>query len=168
MKIDYTNLYTKVYKKTIIPEVLKGVSLFAVVSCVASVCLLTVLSLVSGGVIPALKTAVILGVPFVLVSLLRRWLNAPRPVDELDLTSLGIDTAGFKRGYSFPSRHVFSGFLISVAAMPEIPTLGVVLLLLSAALAACRVLLGIHYLKDTLVGAVLGSISAAIGLLILG
>ena len=63
---------------------------------------------------------------------------------------------------------MFSGVLISVAVMPEIPALGVVLLLLSVALATCRVLLGIHYLKDTLVGAVLGSISAAIGLLILG
>ena len=168
MKINYTNLYTKIYKKLIILEILKGISLFAVASCVASVCLSLALSLASGGVSSALKTAVILGVPFVLVSLLRRMLNTPRPVEELDLASLGIDTAGFKRGYSFPSRHVFSGVLISVAVMPEIPALGVVLLLLSAALAVCRVLLGIHYLKDTLVGAVLGAISAIIGLLILG
>ena len=55
--------------------------------------------------------ALIPAVSFVLVSLFRRWYSAGRPYELLDITPLiPKDT----RGKSFPSRHVFSDFIIGM------------------------------------------------------
>ena len=86
---------------------------------------------------------------FVILTLLRKKLNAPRPYEVWEIVSL-LDRDS--SGQSMPSRHVFSATIISMACLHASLAVGVILLLLSAILGLVRVLGGVHYPKDVLVG----------------
>lgn len=92
---------------------------------------------------------------FAAVSLLRAKLNFKRPYEELPVTPLYKKET---KGKSFPSRHVFSAFVIAAASLRINPVLGAVLLALGTILAVCRVLSGVHYPKDVIFGAILGTV----------
>ena len=107
-----------------------------------------------------LQMVVTCGVSFVLLSLVRALLDRPRPYEVYGLPPLlPKDT----RGKSFPSRHVFSICVIGTSLLYLTPWLGVVLLALGAVLAVCRVVSGVHFERDVLVGAALGILSGMIG-----
>lgn len=99
------------------------------------------------------------GISFVLLSLFRKKINAPRPYEEWPIEPL-IQRKG--SGESFPSRHVFSATIISVCVVRYSLWGGVVCLVLSLLLAVCRVLVGVHYPKDVLVGMLIGLISGSL------
>ncbi|OFO01910.1 phosphatase PAP2 family protein [Streptococcus sp. HMSC070B10] len=86
---------------------------------------------------------------FVILSLLRKKINAPRPYEVWEIVPL-LDRDS--PGQSMPSRHVFSATIISMACLHASLAVGVILLLLSAILGLVRVLGGVHYPKDVLVG----------------
>ena len=86
---------------------------------------------------------------FVILSFLRKKINAPRPYEEWDIKPL-LDRDS--PGQSMPSRHVFSATIISMACLHASLSVGVILLILSAILGLVRVLGGVHYPKDVLVG----------------
>ena len=86
---------------------------------------------------------------FVILSFLRKKINAPRPYEEWDIKPL-LDRDS--PGQSMPSRHVFSATIISMACLHASLSVGVILLVLSAFLGLVRVLGGVHYPKDVLVG----------------
>ena len=90
---------------------------------------------------------------FVILSLLRKKINAPRPYDEWDIKPL-LDRDS--PGQSMPSRHVFSATIISMACLHASLSVGVILLVLSALLGLVRVSGGVHYLKDVVVGYICG------------
>ena len=169
MKINYPEMYIKVYKNKGFCSFLRVISAIAVAVAAASVFLALIAAWLGDGIDTAVKLAAVLLIPFILVSLARRAVNLKRPSEVFDLRALGIDTQGFKRGFSFPSRHVFSGFLIGTALiMSSAPAVGIVVLVLSALLGAARVLLGIHFLRDVIAGALVGAFSAVAGILIIG
>ena len=85
---------------------------------------------------------------FVILSFLRKKINAPRPYEEWDIKPL-LDRDS--PGQSMPSRHVFSATIISMACFHASLSLGVILLVLSALLGLVRVLGGVHYPKDVVV-----------------
>ena len=86
---------------------------------------------------------------FVLLTLVRKWINQPRPYEAWEIIPLlDKDSAG----NSMPSRHVFSATIISMACLHATLPVGLVLLVLSALLGLVRVLGGVHYPKDVLVG----------------
>ena len=93
------------------------------------------------------------GLSFVLLSLVRKFLNQPRPYEAWAIHPLIIKKS---KGQSMPSRHVFSATVISVCILHENLFLGLLLLLLSALLALCRVLGGVHYPKDVIIGYLIG------------
>lgn len=93
------------------------------------------------------------GSGFLVVSVFRRWYNAPRPYEALDIQPLKEKD---RRGQSFPSRHVFSAFVIAVTGLWLFPPLGLALMGAGAALAWCRVILGVHWPRDVAAGAALG------------
>lgn len=97
-----------------------------------------------------------LGVPavsFVLLSLVRSKLNFPRPYQVLDFVPLiPKDT----QGKSMPSRHVFSIFVIAMTFLWVLPWAGVIMLALGALLGLVRVVGGVHFPRDVLVGAACG------------
>ena len=86
---------------------------------------------------------------FVILSFLRKKINAPRPYEEWDIKPL-LDRDS--PGQSMPSRHVFSATIISMACMHASLTIGLACLILSAFLGLVRILGGVHYPKDVVVG----------------
>ena len=90
---------------------------------------------------------------FVILSLLRKKLNVPRPYEAWEIVPL-LDRDS--PGQSMPSRHVFSASIISIACLHASLSVGVILLILSAILGLVRVLGGVHYPKDVVVGYICG------------
>ena len=86
---------------------------------------------------------------FVILSFLRKKINAPRPYEVWEIVPL-LDRDS--PGQSMPSRHVFSATIISMACFHASLSLGVILLVLSALLGLVRVSGGVHYPKDVVVG----------------
>ena len=86
---------------------------------------------------------------FVILSFLRKKINAPRPYEEWTIKPL-LDRDS--PGQSMPSRHVFSASIISMACLHASLTMGMICLTLSALLGLVRVLGGVHFPKDVLVG----------------
>ena len=86
---------------------------------------------------------------FVILSLLRKKINAPRPYEVWEIIPL-LDRDS--PGQSMPSRHVFSATIISMACLHASLSVGFILLVLSAFLGLVRVLGGVHYPKDVVVG----------------
>ena len=90
---------------------------------------------------------------FVILSLLRKKINAPRPYETWEIVPL-LDRD--RPGQSMPSRHVFSATIISMACLHASLSVGVILLVFSALLGLVRVLGGVHYPKDVVVGYICG------------
>lgn len=86
---------------------------------------------------------------FVILSLLRKKINASRPYEVWEIVPL-LDRDS--PGQSMPSRHVFSATIISMACLHASLTMGMICLTLSALLGLVRVLGGVHYPKDVVVG----------------
>ena len=90
---------------------------------------------------------------FVILSLLRKKINAPRPYEVWEIVPL-LDRDS--PGQSMPSRHVFSASIISMACLYASLSVGVILLVFSALLGLVRVLGGVHFPKDVVVGYICG------------
>ena len=90
---------------------------------------------------------------FVILSFLRKKINAPRPYEVWEIIPL-LDRDS--PGQSMPSRHVFSATIISMACLHASLSVGVILLVLSALLGLVRFSGGVHYPKDVVVGYICG------------
>jgi len=90
---------------------------------------------------------------FVILSLFRKKINAPRPYEVWEIIPL-LDRDS--PGQSMPSRHVFSATIISMACLHASLTMGMICLTLSAFLGLVRVLGGVHYPNDVVVGYICG------------
>ena len=90
---------------------------------------------------------------FVILSFLRKKINAPRPYEEWAIKPL-LDRDS--PGQSMPSRHVFSATIISMACLHTSLTMGMICLILSAFLGLVRVLGGVHFPEDVVVGYICG------------
>ena len=86
---------------------------------------------------------------FVILSFLRKKINTPRPYEKWGIKPL-LDRDS--PGQSMPSRHVFSATIISMACLHASLTMGMICLTLSAFLGLVRVLGGVHFPKDVVVG----------------
>ena len=110
------------------------------------------------------KYVVICFVPFLLVSIARRIINRKRPYEIYGFCDKPPKS---KSGLSFPSRHATSVFVIATVALFLNWYRALPLLVLGVLMCLARVLLGIHFISDVLAGAVIGVISALIGVMIL-
>ena len=108
------------------------------------------------------KLAPLVGVTavgFAAVSFFRRRFNAPRPYECCSIAPL---IARDGAGKSFPSRHAFSAFAIAASWFAASAPVAVVLLVAAVVLAICRVLGGVHFPRDVVVGALIGSATGAL------
>lgn len=102
------------------------------------------------GVVPCV---LIPGISFVLLSAIRKKINAGRPYEVLNIRPLlHKDT----KGNSFPSRHVFSIFVIAGSWYGICVPAGILVTLCGLGLAAVRVLGGVHFPRDVAVGGIVG------------
>ena len=111
-----------------------------------------------------LRCVLVPGVSFAVVSVLRRLINAKRPYEALKFQPL---LQKDKQGESFPSRHVFSVFVIAFAFYYTFVPAGIVLAVLGVLLAVVRVVGGVHFPRDVLCGAAIGMLCGAVGFFLL-
>lgn len=92
---------------------------------------------------------------FVLLSKFREKINAKRPYELYGFKPLiKKDT----KGLSFPSRHVFSIFVIGGSIWVINKILGTIILIMGLLLAIIRVITGVHFPKDVIAGAFIGCV----------
>ena len=113
--------------------------------------------------ITAVELAVTMSVGYVAVTVVRRLINAPRPYELYDFYEVKPKE---KSVQSFPSRHCYCAFAIATLLWVIHPLVTVVLLAVSLTIAVTRVLLGIHFIRDVVCGALIGVITGVIGVLL--
>ncbi len=96
------------------------------------------------------------GAAFALLSVMRARLDEPRPCERDGIVPL-VPRDG--SGRSFPSRHAFSAFAIANCWWALCPAAAVALLVCACLLAVLRVLAGVHYPRDVIVGALCGTVA---------
>ena len=82
----------------------------------------------------------------------------------MDITPL---IAKDKQGQSFPSRHVFSAFMIGMCFLQVSGILAGIIFAVGVFLSVVRVLGGVHFLQDVIAGAVLGIAIGIVGFYII-
>ena len=151
----------RVYSSRRVSASLRIISHVSVLLSVAAFAMLVISSYIDEPML-AVRICFAAAVPFAVVTALRKLINAPRPYE---LYSFYECAPKKKKGSSFPSRHVFSSFLISVLAYILSPWLTVAAMLSGIALSVSRVLLGIHFIRDVVTGALAGAVCGALGML---
>ena len=92
---------------------------------------------------------------FILVSVIRKCIDAKRPYEKYNYTPVfPKDT----KGKSFPSRHAASAFILSYAFLYINPVLGIISLSISLVMASLRPLCGVHYISDVVAGILISSV----------
>lgn len=99
-------------------------------------------------------------VAFVGVSLFRRCYPSKRPYEEIELEPI---IAKETKGKSFPSRHVFSIFMIAMTYTQVSMEITLGLCVAGVILAVLRVVAGVHYIKDVVAGMAMALLIGAIG-----
>ena len=163
--IDYPAMYRKIYSNRALTDMLRHLDRLIVLFI--SVAFMTYLAFFFCFHSPlrAILYMIVSGVPLLAITIMRRYLNFKRPYEVYDFESLGIEPPSEKTGRSFPSRHAFSAFLVGTLMMEMMLPLGVVILVFALLLSVARILLGLHFLRDVLVGAALGVVLGVVGIL---
>ncbi|MDD6784704.1 MAG: phosphatase PAP2 family protein [Eggerthellales bacterium] len=90
---------------------------------------------------------------FALVTIMRTAINKPRPYEALDIVSvIPKDT----KGKSFPSRHTYSAWAIAATVFVWHAPAGIAFFFFALCMAIIRIMGGVHYPIDVLVGALIG------------
>jgi membrane-associated phospholipid phosphatase len=111
-----------------------------------------------------MRAVAVPAVSFVAVTVFRRIYNAPRPYEKFGIPPvIDKDTSG----RSFPSRHVFSVFIIAVTVFYSHPGPGIILGAVGCLLGAIRVVGGVHEPRDVVAGALIGIAAGVLGFYIL-
>lgn len=96
----------------------------------------------------------------IIVSMFRNYINAPRPYEVSEIKPIIKKET---KGKSFPSRHVFSIFVIAMTLFYISKPLGIFLMVAGVILAILRVIGGVHFPRDVIAGAIIGIVSGFLG-----
>ena len=110
------------------------------------------------------KVLLIPATVFLLVTVLRKVINARRPYEVLDISPLIFKE---KSGESFPSRHVASAFILMEAFWYISLPLGIFTGIAAVLIALIRLLAGIHFPRDVIAGALFSLVLGIPGFLFL-
>ena len=103
---------------------------------------------------------------FIVLSVVRAMINRPRPYERFGLPPVIPKKT---HGKSMPSRHVFSAVIIGMTYLLWSPWawVGVVILVIGALLMVVRVLSGVHFVSDVMVGMACGVVAGLLGYLVI-
>ncbi|MBQ1326935.1 MAG: phosphatase PAP2 family protein [Eubacterium sp.] len=96
---------------------------------------------------------IIPGTGFVLLTIIRKVINRKRPYETWNLDQL---IKKDKKGQSMPSRHVYSAAVIAMCVLCINTVLGIICIVIAILLAVLRVVGGVHYPSDVIVGFISG------------
>lgn len=127
---------------------------YGVTSLVAAIYVATLVRVFfTEGIIKGVLAVAIPGVGVVICSIIRNLINAKRPYEVMNIDNyLDKKTAG----KSFPSRHVFSVFIIGTVVFYFYKIPGTVLFLTGIFLCYLRVAAKVHFVRDVIAGALFG------------
>ena len=154
---DYRKISNKIRKYKYGEQIVRKLNLFST-SVVYIIYILVVVFMIITKECDVIRIVAVTAVSFIGVSYFRKKFDAPRPYTVYNYEPI---IKKEKEGNSFPSRHVFSAFVI--AANLE---LGICLFAISCLIAVLRVIGGVHFPKDVIVGAITGSICGVLGSLL--
>ncbi len=108
------------------------------------------------------RSILVPAISFVIVSVFRYFYNAKRPYEVYEFEPL---ISKKHDGKSFPSRHVFSIFMIAMTLSQDYIYMGIAifLVILGIALSVMRVLSGVHFIHDVVAGALIGILCGFVG-----
>lgn len=101
---------------------------------------------------------------FLVTTAVRSRINAPRPYEKYPLTPLVYKST---KGKSCPSRHSACAFAIAFACLYVNVPAGIVMLAISAAIAASRPIMGVHFPLDAVFGSALAAVISVIGFILI-
>ena len=117
----------------------------------------------------ALRLVLTAGFPFLMVGFARKIIGAKRPYEVYPFYEECPKRRFFGKmqkdegGASFPSRHAYSAFVVASTAVFICVPVGAVIAFVAVLMCACRVLLGIHFIRDVLAGAIIGVLAGVLG-----
>lgn len=111
-----------------------------------------------------LRFAIVPAFVLVLVTVVRKYVNAPRPYEAHDIKPLVKPST---KGCSMPSRHVASAAIIACALGSVSPAIGIVAGLAACMVAYARVAAGLHYPEDVVAGACIACVCGIFGFALL-
>ena len=158
------NLLKKVYKNRILSRALCIISFVISLVFVLAFCFCVATMIYRENYRAALSIAASALVGYLLVSAAREVLNAPRPYEIYDFYQVKPRCGS---GRSFPSRHAYSSFCIATLSYSVFTPLAIALTALALVICICRALVGIHFIRDLLAGAVIGVIAGLLGLILI-
>ncbi len=104
-----------------------------------------------------LAVAASLSVSHIIVHIVKRIINRPRPNKVLE----NVNTFNIRLySYSFPSGHTTAAFSIGISLACIFPMLAPLTILLAALVGISRMYVGVHYPTDVIAGALVGTITA--------
>lgn len=120
--------------------------------------LAAVVPLMAGGVLagPARRALATLVLSHLVVQLVKRTVGRARPSRSIDCAALTEEPDRF----SFPSGHAAAAMSIAVAYAAAFPTAATPLILSAALVGMSRVVLGVHYPGDVLIGELIAVLTA--------
>ena len=98
-------------------------------------------------------------VSFILVSVSRKIIGRKRPYEVLEVTPV---LAKDDKGNSFPSRHVFSAFVIAVSCLHAVPAYAVSAFAAGILIMIIRVIGTVHFISDVIAGMILGILAGLV------
>jgi undecaprenyl-diphosphatase len=116
----------------------------------------------AAGIVPVLHMAIAGSVATITYKSIKGRASRPRPYAVIQSINLGMMPLD---RFSFPSGHTLHAVVFSLVAISYYPALAWVLLPFTFLVAMSRVVLGLHYPTDVLVGAMLGGIIAKLSMM---
>lgn len=160
---DYYKKYPSVYDFFMSSKQrIKALKIFKTGSTVIMYAAYIILLVFLGGTrdLRIIKAVAVPAFVFLLVTAVRKGINAPRPYEKYPIKPVLPKAT---KGKSCPSRHTACAVVIAIACFYVNVPVGVILLVLAALIAVSRPLMGVHFPLDVIFGAVMAVIPAVIG-----
>lgn len=160
-------IYESVYSRPRVVSAIRALAFGTVCFVVCALATVFLSLLMDGRFFECLRLITVSAIPFAVVSATRMFFDFKRPYEVIELDAFEYIKEERRPGKSFPSRHVFSAFLIGVLILEYRLPLGIMTLCVGVMMGGCRIALGIHFPKDVIAGAIIGVVSGVIGMLFL-
>ncbi len=159
----FENRLRAVHENDTLKEILRILNLASVFVTVYAFLYLSI-NLLFQDIYLGLRVLCVLAVPFLFISLLRRIIKAPRPMELFSFYGEGVK---HKEGRAFPSRHAFSAFAVGTLLCFYHFLFGLLVIILALLMSVARVLLGYHFPRDVIAGGAIGVLCSALGYFLL-